>query len=178
MFKLECFTQAFAMIKYFSVFPRGINTETPSLAETNDAAKLLRKDECCKFSNAPFCAGAEWRTMAHFFGGVFLNFSENYHLQPFFPTPFHKSGDKPLPCQKKAVILQRIRHLGSQWLIPRHLISGRPRPLLSPKIRDFRGLHKGKAMRSDEDSLRRLVRDNDNVNDNDNKLPTPTLFDS
>ena len=93
MFKLECFTQAFAMIKFFSVFPRGINTETPSLAETNDAAKLLRKDECCKFSNAPFCAGAEWRTMAQFFGGVFLNFSENDHLQPFFPTPFHKSGD-------------------------------------------------------------------------------------
>ena len=93
MFKLECFTQAFAMIKFFSVFPRGINTETPSLAETNDAAKLLRKDECCKFSNAPFCAGAEWRTMAHFFGGVFLNFSENDHLQPCFPTPFHKSGD-------------------------------------------------------------------------------------
>ena len=46
---------------------------------------------------------------------------------------------------------------------------------LSPKIRDFRGLHKGKAMRSDEDSLRRRISDNDNVNDNDNKLPTPTL---
>ena len=107
MFKLECFTQAFAMIKYFSVFPRGINTETPPLAETNDAAKLVRKNECCKFSNAPFCAGAEWRTMAHFFGGVFLNFSENDHLQPFFPTPFHKSGDNPLPCHQKAVILHR-----------------------------------------------------------------------
>ena len=93
MFKLECFTQAFAMIKFFSVFPRGINTETPPFAETNDAAKLLRINECRKFSNAPFCAGAEWRTMAHFWGGVFLNFSENDHLQPFFPTPFHKSGD-------------------------------------------------------------------------------------
>ena len=53
-------------------------------------------------------------------------------------------------------------------------VSGGPGDL-SPKIRDFRGLHKGKAMRSDEDSLRRLVRDNDNVNDNDNKLPKPTL---
>ena len=92
MFKLECFTQAFAMIKYFSVFPRGINTETPSLAETNDAAKLVRKNECCKFSNAPFCAGAEWRRMAQFFGGVFLNFSENYHLQPFFPIRFTSQG--------------------------------------------------------------------------------------
>ena len=35
-------------------------------------------------------------------------------------------------------------------------VSGGPGDL-SPKIRDFRGLHKGKAMRSDEDSLRRLV---------------------
>ena len=115
MFKLECFTQAFAMINFFSVFPCGINTETPSLAETNDAAKLLRKNECCKFSNAPFCAGAEWRRMAQFFGGVFLNFSENDHLQPCFSHAVsqvrgqlpHKSGDKPLPCHKKAVILQR-----------------------------------------------------------------------
>ena len=89
------------------MFPRGINTETPSLAETNDAAKLLRINECCKFSNAPFCAGAEWRRMAHFFGGVFLNFSENDHLQPFFPTPFHKSGDNPLPCAIFVVPLHR-----------------------------------------------------------------------
>ena len=58
-------------------------------------------------------------------------------------------------------------------------VSGGPGDL-SPKIRDFRGLHKGKAMRSDEDSLRRRISDNDNVNDNDNdnKLPTPKLFDS
>ena len=38
-----------------------------------------------------------------------------------------------------AVILHSHSALGSQWLIPLHLISGRPRPLLSPKIRDFRG---------------------------------------
>ena len=115
MFKLECFTQAFAMNNFFSVFPRGINTETPSLAETNDAAKLLRKDECCKFSNAPFCAGAEWRTMAHFFGGVFLIFFRKLSSSAVFPHAVsqvrgqlpHKSGDNPLPCHKKAVILHR-----------------------------------------------------------------------
>ena len=56
-------------------------------------------------------------------------------------------------------------------------VSGGPGGL-SQKIRDFRGLHKGKAMRSDEDSLRRRISDNDNINDNDNKLPTPKLFDS
>ena len=115
MFKLECFTQAFAMIKYFSVFPRGINTETPPFAETNDAAKLVRKNECCKFSNAPFCAGAEWRTMAQFFWRCFSEFFRELSSSAVFPHAVsqvrgqlpHKSGDKPLPCHKKAVILHR-----------------------------------------------------------------------
>ena len=101
------------------MFPRGINTETPPFAATNDAAKLLRKNECCKFSNAPFCAGAEWRTMAHFFGGVFLNFSENDHLHLCFLHAVsqvrgqlpHKSRDNPLPCAIFVVPLHRIRHL-------------------------------------------------------------------
>ena len=92
MFKLECFTQAFAMIKYFSVFPRGINTETPSLAETNDAAKLLRKNECCKFSNAPFCAGAEWRTMAHFLEVFFWIFPKFIIFSRFSPRRFTSQG--------------------------------------------------------------------------------------
>ena len=83
--------------------------------------------------------------------------------------------------QKKQYLCTRIRHLSriadtaplnrratkASALPIRAKLSGGPGGL-SPKIRDFRGLHKGKAMRSDEDSLRRLVRDNDNVNDNDN----------
>ena len=92
MFKLECFTQAFAMIKFFSVFPRGINTETPSLAETNDAAKLLRKSEWCKFSNAPFCAGAEWRTMAHFLEVFFWIFPKMIIFSRFSPRRFTSQG--------------------------------------------------------------------------------------
>ena len=90
---------------------------------------------------------------------------------------------------RKGTAVLRIRHLGrmadtaplnqratkASALPIRAKLSGDPGGL-SPKIRDFRGLHKGKAMRSDEDSLRRLVRDNDNVNDNDNKLPTPKLL--
>ena len=47
--------------------------------------------------------------------------------------------DNYWPNAKKAVPLQSHSALESQWLIPLHLISGRPRPLLSPKIRDFRG---------------------------------------
>ena len=84
-------------------------------------------------------------------------------------TPAQVAGQLFAMCQKSstfALAFER-RDEGVFW---------GPGPL--PKIRDFRGLHKGKAMRSDEDSLRRLVRDNDNVNDNDNKLPTPKLFDS
>ena len=92
MFKLECFTQAFAMIKYFSVFPRGINTETPSLAETNDAAKLLRINECCKFSNAPFCAGAEWRRMAHFLEVFFWIFPKMIIFSHVSPRRFTSQG--------------------------------------------------------------------------------------
>ena len=91
--------------------------------------------------------------------------------------PFSMPGQLLAKCQKSSTF---AAWFSSEWTSLTEVSSGAETFstssfFLSPKIRDFRGLHKGKAMRSDEDSLRRRISDNDNVNDNDNKLPTPTL---
>ena len=92
------------------------------------------------------CFRYSWDTseMCKPLGAISIETSTTYGT-----TPAQVAGQLFAMCQKSSTFALAFERRDEG-------VSGGPGDL-SPKIRDFRGLHKGKAMRSDEDSLRRLV---------------------
>ena len=115
MFKLECFTQAFAMNNFFFGVSSWYKYRNTITRRNEWRCKITMKKWVLQIFE---CAFLRRRRMAHngaFFWRCFSEFFRKWSSSAVFPHAVsqvrgqlpHKSGDNPLPCHKKAVILHR-----------------------------------------------------------------------